>query len=114
MTYAKWIKENVPEAYGTCREVTKDMLKVFPHLRRVRGHYHCFSWGDREHWWLEDESGNVIDPTRMQFPSQGCGTYHELSDEPEPTGMCPNCGEYCYDGEQVHKHCHNEFVRSLG
>jgi hypothetical protein len=114
MTYAEWMEKNVTDPYGTCREVTREMVKAFPHLRRVRGHYHCFSWGDREHWWCEDEHGNVIDPTRKQFPSRGCGTYTEWDDsQAEPTGKCPNCGEYCYGGEQVHEHCHDEFLRSL-
>jgi hypothetical protein len=114
MTYAEWIKENVPETRGTCREVTRDMLKAFPHLRRVRGHYHCWIWGEREHWWLVN-GGEIIDPTVDQFPSRGQGTYVELPEDAQtPTGRCPNCGDYCFDGEQVHEHCHDEFLRSLG
>lgn len=113
MTYAEWIKENVPETYGSCREATRDMLKAFPHLRRVRGHYYCWVWGKRKHWWLMD-GDTILDPTASQFPSKGEGRYEELPpDTPEPTGMCPNCGEYCYNGEQVHDHCYSEFVRSL-
>lgn len=110
MNYQEWIEENVPDSYGACREVTKDMQKEFPELRRVRGHYYCWVWGKREHWWLED--GEVIDPTASQFPSKGKGRYEEWQGL-EPTGKCPNCGEYCFEGEQVHQHCHDEFVRSL-
>jgi len=109
--YQEWIKENVPK--GTCCEITKAMQVVFPELRRVRGHYHCWIWGKREHWWLMN-GDEVIDPTKDQFPSRGEGTYVELpKGMPEPTGMCPNCGEYCYNGEQVHAHCFHEFMRSL-
>jgi hypothetical protein len=115
MTYLEWIEQNVPDPRGTCREVTEEMAKEFPELRRVRGCYYCWTWGEREHWWLVDEvNDRIIDPTAAQFPSKGTGTYEEWDEShPEPTGMCPNCGEYCYKGEQVHEHCHDEFVRSL-
>ncbi len=116
MNYSDWIKKNVPNSFGTCREATEDMQKEFPHLRRVRGHYYCPIWGERKHWWLEDEQGNVIDPTREQFPSKGMGEYVEWGeDQPEPIGKCINCGCYCYDGKDVCcEDCHNEFMYSLG
>ena len=113
MTYHEWIKENVTETYGTCCEVTERMQEAFPELRRVRGHYHCWIWGIREHWWLMN-GDEVVDPTVAQFPSNGEGRYEELpEDTPEPTGKCINCGEYCFDGEQVHDYCHDEFMGSL-
>jgi len=116
MNYSDWIKKNVQDTQGACREVTEYMQKEFPHLRRVRGHYYCSTWGEREHWWLEDGQGNVIDPTRNQFPSRGLGQYVEWRDDsPEPTGQCINCGSYCYDGETVCcNNCHDEFMHSLG
>lgn len=110
--YQLWIDQNVKDGTGGCKEVTEAMVKEFPELHRVRGHYHCWIWGKREHWWLTTSDGVVIDPTAAQFPSRGEGRYVEF-DGPEPTGKCPNCGEYCYDGEQVHDECHNAFVRSL-
>lgn len=75
------------------------MLAEFPELTLVRGHYVCPIWGLREHWWLVDSAGVVVDPTAEQFPSKGWGEYIPLPDNaPEPTGQCMNCGEYCYDG----------------
>jgi len=109
--YQHWIDQNVDVA-GRCKEITEAMVKEFPELRRVRGHYYCWIWGEREHWWLVTSDGEVIDPTAAQFPSKGEGRYVEF-DGQEPTGMCPNCGEYCYNGEQVHNHCYDEFMRSL-
>lgn len=98
--YHKWISKNVQEAYGKCAEVTLEMERVFPELLRVRGHYYCPLWGDREHWWLVDFEGNVVDPTASQFPSRGFGVYTPWEeDSPEPTGKCYNCGDYCYEGE---------------
>jgi hypothetical protein len=86
-------------AYGKCHEVCQEMLKHFPELKLVRGHYECLIWGERGHWWLVDPDGETIDPTVIQFP---CGTlgYYTPWDEskPIPTGVCPNCSGYCYDG----------------
>ncbi len=100
MNYQDWITENVKDdGYGQCREVTEAMVAAFPELTRVRGHYYCWQWGEREHWWLVDPSGEIIDPTERQFPSKGHGEYVPWPEgAPEPTGMCPNCGGYSYDG----------------
>jgi len=108
--YKDWISE-VTETYGTCAEVTLEMVAEFPELTRVRGHYYCPFWGEREHWWLKDGE-EVIDPTFAQFPSKGAGEYVEWEEgQQEPTGMCPNCGEYCYDGGTCcSESCHNSYV----
>ena len=68
--YKKWIRSNIDKnnTYGKCKEYCVVMLKAFPELTKVRGHYICPIWGSRPHWWLKDESGNIIDPTRFQFP----------------------------------------------
>jgi hypothetical protein len=110
--FGRWISENVPEAYGKCAEVTIAMQATFPELRRVRGHYYCPVWGEREHWWLIDAEGEIVDPTAKQFPSGGLGEYVEWDEsQPEPTGMCPNCGGHCYGGESVcSEKCGIEYV----
>ena len=97
--YKNWIEANVKKVYGQCKDVTKDMAKAFPELKRVRGFYHC-SWlsKKREHWWLVDKDKNIIDPTVRQFLSGGVGEYEEwIEGSKEPTGKCMNCGAYCYD-----------------
>ena len=51
-------------------------------------------------WWLVDTDGQIVDPTRAQFPSKGFGTYVQWDEnQKEPTGSCMNCGTYCYDGD---------------
>lgn len=99
--YEAWIARNVPDdGYGRCREVTEAMAADFPELTRVRGHYYCYAWGERAHWWLLDPAGEVVDPTACQFPSKGAGTYVPWNEgDPEPTGICANCGEPCYNGD---------------
>ena len=113
--YKIWIKQNVTETYGKCAKITKEMQKVFPELSRIRGHYICPIWGEREHWWLIDKYENIIDPTRGQFPSLGYGTYKPWNEgDPEPTGKCPNCGGYCYNGDSVcSKECKVEYLAYL-
>lgn len=100
--YDTWIAAMVKNTYGTCAETTRQMAIVFPELQRVRGHYYCPIWGKREHWWLKTADNVIVDPTKTQFPSRGLGEYVEwVEGTEEPTGVCPNCGEYCYDSRYV-------------
>lgn len=98
--YSEWIASNVTgSGYGQCAEVTLAMAAAFPELRRVRGHYYCFAWGERTHWWLVAPDGRIVDPTAGQFPSAGRGEYVPwVEGAEEPTGKCPECGGYVYGG----------------
>jgi len=115
--YERWIIDQditYEKAYGNCQELCLEMLEAFPMLSLVRGHYYCAIWGERGHWWLTDEDNNIIDPSAIQFPSKGKGVYVPWNEgDKEPTGKCPNCGRYCYDGEHVHEECYDSFVASL-
>ena len=113
--YEQWIAENTDDVIGKCEDVTKEMQEVFPELYRVRGFYHCSPILKREHWWLKDKNGKIIDPTKKQFISDG-GTYEEWNEgAEEPSGKCLNCGDYCYKGSNFCKsECYDEFVKSLG
>lgn len=108
------LQMNYSKAYGHCKEVCEKMKELFPELTLVRGHYYDAHWGEREHWWFTSPNGNIVDPTKEQFPTKGKGVYIPWDEsQPEPTGMCPNCGEYCYNGEDVHDHCRASFLASL-
>lgn len=100
--YTEWISRHVSsDPTGKCADITLSMAVAFPELRRVRGHYLCLiTRREHPHWWMETSKGQVIDPTASQFPSGGSGTYIEHFG-PEPTGKCPNCGGYVYDGGTV-------------
>lgn len=115
--YRQWIIDrniDYDEAYGNCQELCVEMMEAFPMLTMVRGHYYCSVWGERGHWWLKTDDGEILDPSAVQFPTKGNGVYVEWDESAaEPTGTCPNCGEYCYDGEQVHERCYEEFKASL-
>lgn len=98
--YAEWIAAEVPaNPIGLCAAVTATMAEQFPELKRVRGHYYCHAWGNRAHWWLVTEQGEIVDPTAAQFPSGGLGLYEEYAEgSPEPSGKCAGCGGYVYGG----------------
>lgn len=114
--YSAWISEHVSKTYGTCAEVTLAMQQAFPELKRVRGHYYCAIWGQRAHWWLVAPDGSIVDPTKDQFPTKGTGFYEPWTEgAKEPTGICMNCGEYCYDGDPwCSESCGRYVCRDLG
>ena len=114
--YTDWIKTHLDmNCTGKCKEYTELMLRAFPELQLVRGHYYCVAWGRREHWWLKDIDGNIIDPTKSQFPTKGYGVYEEWDESlEEPTGKCPNCGSHVYNHKTFcNDICHDEFMASL-
>ena len=94
---------------GTCAKATQDLVAKFPDLRRVRGHYYCQYWGEREHWWCVAPDGTIVDPTASQFPSLGGGKYIEWQEgEEEPIGRCINCGGYVFtskNNDMDHNFC---------
>lgn len=112
--YIENILALTPEsAFGRCKEITALMQEKFPGLKLIRGHYLCPVWGRRAHWWLVDENDDIIDPTAIQFPSFGGGTYLPWDEtKPEPTGKCMNCGTYCFLGSTAcSKECYHEICR---
>ena len=116
--YQEWIKNQNSDVFGACKARTEEMVAAFPELKRVRGHYYDIVWGERMHWWCVDPDGNIIDPTARQFPTKGKGAYVPWKEgAEEPTGICPNCGEYCYEGttccsEKCHKGCFLNYYNS--
>lgn len=115
--YLRWIDDNVQEAYGKCAEVTLRMLEAFPELLRVGGYYYCAAWGKRQHWWLKTVSGEIVDPTARQFPSNGFGRYEEIGPGVRvPIGVCAFCGgdRHEEDGMTVcSDQCGNALANSL-
>lgn len=106
--YRAWIDNINVDVTNRCAEYTLQMQAAFPELIRVRGHYYHPLLGARPHWWLKTPSGEIVDPTARQFFTGG--NYDEWDEsEPEPTGKCVNCGEFCYDGRSM---CSNECSRS--
>lgn len=116
--YYSWILKFVTKAYGRCEQYSKEMQKEFPELILCKGFYYCPYWGRRQHWWLKTETGEIVDPTYMQFPSVGLGKYEEISDDEledkVPSGVCLECGDPVYRGKTFcSKTCETLTVQSL-
>jgi len=115
--YIKYINQlnmTYEKAYGNCEKVCRKMQRQFPELQLIRGHYYCIVWGERTHWWLQTECGDIIDPTAIQFPTNGSGVYEPWDEtQEEPTGKCIQCGEYCYKGIYIHQECQEAFKKCL-
>ena len=119
--YTDWINKYYPtpqSAYRQCAEATLEMLGVFPELTRIRGLASIREPGDlpptkTNHWWLTSPTGDVIDPTSHQWPTEVL-EYRPATPGREPTGKCPNCGDLCYDGDSLcTDKCSKEFLAYL-
>lgn len=99
-TYQDWIANNVVDPQYRCEYWSKEMVKAFPELKRIRGYFVIHNVNRIPHWWLEDVDGNVIDPTSSQFLLSNDCSYEGLDETiSQPTGKCINCGEFCYTQE---------------
>jgi hypothetical protein len=106
--YDLWIAMHVlGDVTGQCEMWVQRMHEAFHELTPVRGHVHPVdmptSPGKPQgspHWWLTTTGGEVVDPTQRQFPWP---LIYDEWDETvaEPTGQCPNCGGYCYEGRYL-------------
>ena len=78
-----------PKFRGKCKEYSEALIAKDPTLTLVRGFYICPIWGEQQHFWVKDQKGNIIDPTKNQFPSRGCGDYIEWDNK----YYCDECGK---------------------
>jgi len=74
---------------GKCKEMSEALVAADSTLTLVRGYYYCIVWGEQPHWWVKKLDGTIIDPTKDQFPSKGCGEYVEF----DGNINCSNCGK---------------------
>lgn len=81
--------EDYTKFRGKCKEMSEALVKEDPELRLVRGYYWDALWGKQGHWWCEDKAGNIIDPTKDQFPTKGEGAYTEFNGMVE----CAECSK---------------------
>lgn len=102
---------------GKCKEMSEALVASDPTLTLVRGHYLCPFWGEQPHWWVRTPGGEIIDPTRDQFPSRGRGEYVEFNGIVE----CSECGKRMREEEAKFDsnyafcsyECHGRFVGVL-
>lgn len=126
--YRKWIDDNYPAdmfVRGLCREACEKMHAEFPELRIACGVVFVPLFpakdSEQEHWWLVDGNGDVVDPTRQQFP--GFIQYNEAgADDPRRKyhrATCANCGERYLitpewsDGTVCSQQCYTQYAAYL-
>lgn len=80
---------------GNCYKECEKLVAENPALKMVRGHYDDPIWGPQPHWWCVNEAGEVIDPTKNQFPSKGFAEYIEFDGNVE----CSQCGRRMKEDE---------------
>lgn len=80
---------------GKCKELSEAACAADPSLRLVRGHYYDPIWGEQAHWWAVRDNGEIVDPTKDQFPSKGSGAYIEFSGFVN----CEECGKEIHETE---------------
>lgn len=91
-------EEGYKEFRGRCHEMALAAAKADPSLTVVRGHYWCPLWNAEEpHWWCVDDTGDIVDPTREQFPSAGMGTYTPW----DGYCSCEECGKDIVEDDAV-------------
>jgi len=84
------------EFRGRCKEMSEALVASDPSLSLKRGHYFEPAWGgDQPHWWCEDIDGNVVDPSKGQFPSNGTSIYTEFDGFVD----CTNCRKEIHEDE---------------
>lgn len=84
------MNSNYQKYRGKCKEFSEELCRENSDLTLVRGFYHCPIWGKQAHWWCKDKDGNIVDPTKLQFPSGGIIEFYE---EFDGNVECSNCGK---------------------
>lgn len=100
---------------GKCKKMCEDLIEKDSSLKLVRGHYYCPIWNSNEqHWWVINSNGDIVDPTKDQFPSKGNGFYEEFNG----VYQCSECGKDILEEEADFEsnyvfcsyQCHGRFV----
>ena len=113
--YSAWIREAIGDGngYGKCKGLCEKMAQVFPELEVRKGLFHSLAWGDRQHFWLRDRNGTIVDPAGKQHPDgswfpENDAQYSDMTNMEDeeimqvvPTGKCMDCGEPTYGGKSM-------------
>jgi len=87
--------DNYSKYRGKCKQLCDQLIKTQPNLILVRGYYHDAFWDKQPHWWCKDEFGNIVDPSKKQFPDQN-GEYEEF----DGWFNCSNCSKQVHENDE--------------
>jgi hypothetical protein len=71
-SYFNFIKENVDDPADYCFFYSALVNIEYPELKLIEGEPVDPEKGETAHFWLEDEDGNIIDPTQAQYDGDIC------------------------------------------
>jgi hypothetical protein len=129
--YVEWVEQRVEADYqgeawrmmGQCRQEAEKMGEAFPELRVVKGHVTV--WREilqpqrTAHWWCVAVEGEIVDPTRGQYPWPVTDYEQYVEGDPVRLGKCANCGDEIW-GDPAVSHptvcsdeCYREFAAYL-
>ena len=92
---------------GKCKELAEKECAKNNELTLVKGWYYCPHTGrDEQHWWCKDKNDVIIDPSRLQFLSEGLGAYKEY----KGTFPCSNCEKEISEENIKRELCHGRYV----
>jgi hypothetical protein len=84
---------------GKCKEMSEELAEKDKSLTLVRGYYYEPLWNREEpHWWCKKPCGEIVDPTKLQFPSGGIEDFYR---EFEGTMPCAECGVIIKEEEAI-------------
>lgn len=102
---------------GLCHEAVLDLIELCPELHMVRGQIYMLEASDDDkqpwpHWWCVTNDGEVVDPTRDQFP--GSIRYVPWNESlGPPRRKCLNCGSLSIE-DFCAPECAAKTMKSLG
>lgn len=113
--YNEWIDNYTGNIYRKCKEVSKEMQRVFPELEICKGLVKISEnskW--YQHQWLKTNFGVIVDPTAGQW--MVIEEYREIKKgDDEPIGKCSNCGEFVFgrfvDSLFCSDNCSHEYAK---
>lgn len=81
---------NYEKYRGKCKEMSEALIADDHTLRLVRGYYYEPQWNREEpHWWCVKPCGEIVDPSKKQFPSGGVSEWYT---EFDGSVVCEQCG----------------------
>lgn len=94
-------EEDYRKYRGKCKEMCEELMAKDDTLTLVKGWYYEPFWSrEEQHWWIKDKNGEIIDPTRRQFPSGGIKEFYR-----EYAGVieCEQCGKAIEEDNPTHQ-----------
>ena len=93
---------------GKCKEMSEAYCKDHPEFHLTRGYFHEPFWGTQQHWWCQNDNGDIYDPSVKQFPIAACWDgytsknmkRYALYEEYNGIIVCSYCGKQFHEDDE--------------